>query len=57
MCTWIVQVAFDMRVRVYNTWQGAQQTLSKKREQEQKLAAAGKIEKIQTIKTEIEEVQ
>ena len=46
-----------MRVRAYNTWQGAQQTLSKKREQEQKLTAAGKIEKLQGIKAEIKEVR
>ena len=51
-----VQAAFDMRVRAYHVWQTCQQTLSKKREQEQKLTASGKIEKLQAVKTEIEEV-
>ena len=45
-----------MRVRAYNTWQSAQQTLSKKREQEHKLTAAGKLDKLQLVKAEIEEV-
>lgn len=45
-----------MRVRAYSAWQGAQQTLSKKREHEQKLTSAGKIEKLQVAKAEIEEV-
>ena len=45
-----------MRVRAYNMWQSSQQSLSKKREQEQKLTATGKIEKLQVVKAEIEEV-
>ena len=45
-----------MRVRAYSAWQTAQQTLSKKREQEQKLTASGKIEKLQAVKAEIQEV-
>ena len=50
------QAAFDMRVRACNTWQASQQTLSKKREQEQKLTATGKMDKLQLVKAEIEEV-
>lgn len=45
-----------MRVRAYSAWQSSQQTLSKKREHEQKLTAAGKVEKIALAKAEIEEV-
>ena len=45
-----------MRVRAYSTWQSSQQSLSKKREQEQKLTAAGKMEKLEVIKAEIMEV-
>ena len=45
-----------MRVRAYTTWQSSQQSLSKKREQEQKLTAAGKMEKLQVVKAEILEV-
>ena len=45
-----------MRVRAYGTWQSSQQSLSKKREQEQKLTAAGKMEKLQIVKAEIIEV-
>lgn len=45
-----------MRVRAYSAWQSAQQTLGKKREHEQKLTAAGKVEKIQLAKADIEEV-
>ena len=45
-----------MRVRAYSTWQASQQSLSKKREQEQKLTASGKVEKLQVVKAEIEEV-
>ena len=52
----ILQAAFDMRVRAYHNWQTSQQTLSKKREQEQKLTAAGKMEKVSAVKLEIEEV-
>jgi sorting nexin-1/2 len=50
-----IRAAFEMRVRAYHVWQTSQQTLSKKREQEQKLTASGKIEKLQAVKTEIEE--
>lgn len=45
-----------MRTRAYGVWQSSQQSLSKKREQEQKLTASGKIEKLQVVKAEIEEV-
>ena len=52
----VLQAAFDMRMRAYSVWQTAQLTLSKKREQEQKLTAAGKLEKLPAVKAEIEEV-
>lgn len=45
-----------MRVRAYSSWQSAQQTLSKKREQEQKLTAAGKLDKLPAVQAEIVEV-
>jgi sorting nexin-1/2 len=48
-----IRAAFGMRVRAYTTWQSSQQSLSKKREQEQKLTAAGKMEKLQVVKAEI----
>lgn len=50
-----IRAAFNMRVRACNVWQATQQTLSKKREQEQKLTATGKTEKMVIIKAEIEE--
>lgn len=52
----VLQAAFDTRVKTYNMWQSSQQSLSKKREQEQKLTATGKIDKLQVVKAEIEEV-
>ena len=52
----ILQAAFAMRVKLYSTWQSAQNTLAKKREVEQKLQAGGKPEKMQQVQQEIQEV-
>jgi len=49
-------VTFDFRVKAYNSWQSAQNTLTKKRESEMKLQAGGKQEKIAQIQQEIKEV-
>lgn len=43
-------------MKAYNTWQSAQTTLAKKRENEVKLQTAGKPEKLAQAKNEIEEV-
>jgi len=51
-----IKVTFDFRVKAYNSWQSAQNTLTKKRESEMKLQAGGKQEKIAQIQQEIKEV-
>ena len=52
----VSQGNFEQRVKAYSLWQGAQNTLAKKRETEQKLQAGGKPEKIAQNKAEIKEV-
>lgn len=51
-----LQTTFQLRVKAYNSWQSAQTTLAKKRENEVKLQTAGKPEKIAQAKAEIEDV-
>ena len=45
-----------MRGKTHNVWMSAQKTLASKRDNEQKLTAAGKTEKLPIIKEEITEV-
>ncbi|XP_054721066.1 sorting nexin-2-like isoform X2 [Uloborus diversus] len=48
-----VKDVFHQRVKVYQTWQHAQQVLTKKREQKAKLELAGKTDKIPQAKEEV----
>lgn len=48
-----VKDVFHQRVKVYQTWQHAQQVLNKKREQKAKLELAGKADKIPQAKEEV----
>ena len=51
-----LQTAFNMRVKAFNTWTNSQNTLTKKREQETKLKAGGKPEKLTAVQHEVKEV-
>ncbi|XP_015918072.1 sorting nexin-2 isoform X2 [Parasteatoda tepidariorum] len=48
-----VKDVFHQRVKVYQTWQHAQQILTKKREQKAKLELAGKSDKVPQAKEEV----
>lgn len=50
-----VKGVFHQRVKVYQTWQHAQQVLTKKREQKAKLELAGKTDKIPQAREEVVE--
>ena len=52
----VVKDVFHNRVKVYQTWQNAQQTLAKKRENKLKFEMAGKADKIHLADEEIAEV-
>ena len=45
-----------MRIKAFNTWTSSQNTLTKKREQEAKLKAGGKPEKLTAVQLEVKEV-
>lgn len=45
-----------MRVKAFNTWTSSQNMLTKKREQETKLKAGGKPEKLTAVQQEVTEV-
>ena len=51
-----MQTAFNMRVKAFNTWTNSQNTLTKKREQETKLKAGGKPDKLAQMQQEVKEV-
>lgn len=53
----MLQTAFNMRVKAFNTWTSSQNTLTKKREQETKLKAGGKPEKLTAVQQEVKEVK
>lgn len=50
-----IKEVFHQRVKVYQTWQHAQQTLTKKREQLNRYQLASRSERIPTAKNEVEE--
>ena len=52
----VVKDVFHNRVKVYQTWQNAQQMLAKKREAKMKFEMAGKADKIHLADEEIAEV-
>lgn len=45
-----------MRIKAFNAWTSAQNTLTKKREQETKLKAGGKPDKLAQTQLEVKEV-
>lgn len=51
-----VKDVFHQRVKVYQTWQHAQQTLTKKRENKAKLELAGRTDKVPAATEEVTEV-
>jgi len=51
-----VKDVFHQRVKVYQTWQHAQQTLTKKREAKAKLELAGRSDKVPAANDEVTEV-
>lgn len=51
-----VKEVFHQRVKVYQTWQHAQQTLTKKREAKAKLELAGRSDKVPAANDEVVEV-
>ncbi|XP_076339012.1 sorting nexin-2-like [Tachypleus tridentatus] len=50
-----IKSVFHQRVKVYQTWQHAQQMLTKKREQKAKLELAGKMDKVAQAREEVTE--
>ena len=48
-----IRNCFDLRVKIYQNWQAAQNTLVKKREQEAKLQSQGKHDKVAPVQAEI----
>lgn len=52
----LFQTAFNMRVKAFNTWTSSQNSLTKKRDQEAKLKAGGKPEKLAVVQQEVKEV-
>lgn len=50
-----IKTAFNMRIKAFNTWTSAQNTLTKKREQETKLKVGGKPEKLTAVQLEVKE--
>lgn len=52
----VVKDVFHNRVKVFQTWQNAQQTLAKKKENKLKYEIAGKTDKIHQATEEIAEV-
>ncbi|KAI6655221.1 Sorting nexin-2 [Oopsacas minuta] len=48
-----IKSCFDLRVKIYQTWQMSQNTLVKKREQEVKLQSQGKHDKVPQVQAEI----
>lgn len=50
-----IKDAFHQRVKVYQTWQHAQQTLTKKREQLNRYQLAARSDRIPTARNEVEE--
>ena len=52
----MLQTAFNMRVKAFNTWTSSQNSLTKKREQETKLKAGGKPDKLTAVQQEVKEV-
>lgn len=55
--TILLQATFHQRIKVYQNWQSAQATLTKKREALVKLELAGKQEKIPPAQEEVKEVR
>lgn len=51
-----VKAVFHQRVKVYQTWQHAQQMLNKKREAKAKLELAGRSDKVPQANEEVTEV-
>ncbi|KAG1649980.1 Sorting nexin-2 [Nymphon striatum] len=49
----VIKTVFHQRVKVYQTWQHAQQMLTKKREQKAKLELAGKTDKVPQAREEV----
>ena len=52
-----IQDAFREREKLFGTWQSAQMTLAKKREQEAKLKISGKPDKLAQVQEEIKDVR
>lgn len=52
----VIKEVFHQRVKVYQTWQHAQQTLTKKREAKGKLETTGRADKVPQAQDEILEV-
>ena len=51
-----LQETFTQRVKVFTSWVSAQKTLQNKREQEAKLTASGKVDKLPLVQDEIHDV-
>lgn len=52
----VVKDVFHNRVKVFQTWQNAQQTLAKKKENKLKYEVSGKQDKVHQAEEEISEV-